>query len=309
VAAWIVLDGQRESFFRRRFAVIGPALLLLFVGLQCAGQLGARARNEVFETARNFYGVISVLERDVDDPAMRALNFYSGRIVHGLQFTDAKKQHEPTAYYGRASGAGQAFDAMRDRKDLRVGVVGLGVGTVAAYAQPGQKFRFYELNEDVLEFAHKYFTYLGDCRGSYDVVLGDGRLSLERETPQDFDLLMLDVFSGDAIPTHILTKEAFEIYAKHLRPDSVIAVNISNRYLDLAPVMAALADHFGYTMREVHSPANPAMGQFPADWVLLARRPELVEPKETKTAEVSGAGPQRKVLWTDDHSNLFEILK
>ncbi|MEX0679237.1 MAG: fused MFS/spermidine synthase [Pirellulales bacterium] len=308
LAAWVVLEGQPQSFFRRRFAVIAPLLLLAFIGLNGAARVRAAARHELFKTARSFYGVISVLERDADDPSRHTFNLYNGRIVHGLQFTDPAKNREPTAYFGRPSGAGQAFAALAGRKDLRVGVVGLGVGTVATYAEPGQSFRFYEINEDVLRFAKKYFTYLDDCRGRYEVVLGDGRLSLEREKPQDFDLLILDVFSGDAVPTHILTKEAFEIYNRHLRPDSVIAVNISNRYLDLSPVIAGLADHFGYRMRQVHSPANPALRQFPADWVLLSPRGPRDVP-ETKTADVSGASPKRKVLWTDDHSNLFEILK
>jgi hypothetical protein len=308
VAARVMFDGRPQSFLRRRFAVLAPALLLAFVGLNWAPQFQAAARHELFQSARNFYGVISVLERDVDDPSRHKFNFYSGRIVHGLQFTDPAKKHEPTAYFGRASGVGQALAEVADRQDLRVGIVGLGVGTLAVYAQPGHTFRFYEINDNVLRFAEEYFSYLGDCRGRPEVVLGDGRLSLEREGPQNFDVLILDAFSGDAVPTHLLTREAFEIYRKHLRPDSVIAVNISNRYLDLAPVVAGLAEHFGYRMRQVRSPADPALGQFPAEWIVLSRR-DAGGAGETRTADEADARPPRKVLWTDDHSNLFEILK
>jgi hypothetical protein len=306
LAARVLFDSQPQSFFRRRFAVLAPVLLVVFIGLNALPQFQAAARHELFTSARNFYGVISVLERDVEDPGQHKFNFYSGRIVHGLQFTDPAKRREPTAYFGRSSGVGQALAEVADRKDLHVGVVGLGVGTLASYAEPGQTFRFYEINDNVLRFAEKYFSYLGDCRGRSDVVLGDGRLSLEREAPQQFDLLVLDAFSGDAVPTHLLTKEAFEIYKKHLRPDALVAVNISNRYLDLAPVVAGLADHFGYSMRQVHSPGNVELGQFPADWIVLSA---LGGVAETKTSDAAGSLPRRKVLWTDDHSNLFDILK
>jgi hypothetical protein len=306
VAARVVLDARRESFLARRFAWIAPVLLFAFLGLTSAPQFQAASRHELFRQARNFYGVISVLERDVDDPPRRTFNFYSGRIVHGVQFADPAKRREPTAYFGRASGVGRAFAALSGRKNLRVGVVGLGIGTLAAYARPAQDFRFYEINDNVLRFADKYFTYLADCPARVEVVLGDGRLSLEREPPQNFDLLVLDAFSGDAVPTHLLTKEAFEIYRRHLRPDSVIAVNVSNRYLDLSPVLAGVADHFGYRLRKVRSEADPALGLFSADWILLAERTRGVP--ETRTADAPPA-ENRKILWTDDFSNLFEILK
>jgi len=272
-------------------------------------QFQAAAQHALFVSARNFYGVISVVERNVDDPARRVFNFYSGRIIHGLQFADAAKRREPTAYFGPSTGVGQTFAAVGNQKDFRVGIVGLGVGTLAAYAQAGQYFRFYELNDDVERFARKYFTYLGDCRGKCDVVLGDGRLSLEREAPQQFDLFVIDVFSGDAVPMHLFTKEAFETYKRHLRPDAVVAVHISNRYLDLSPVIAGLADHFGYSPRRVVSEGDADKGQFPADWIVLTRGPAAGVDQVKTAAGATSPAPDRKILWTDDHSNLFDILK
>jgi hypothetical protein len=304
LAAWVVLDGPQPSFLRRRFAAIASILFVAYVGLNFAPQLQATREHELFTSARNFYGVISVLERDVDDPARHVFNFYSGRIVHGLQFAEPAKKHEPTAYFGRSTGVGQTLAAAGNRKGLRVGVIGLGIGTLATYAQPGQGYRFYEINEDVERFAKKYFSYLADCRGKCDVVLGDGRLSLEREAPQQFDVLVLDAFSGDAVPTHLLTKEAFDIYRKHLRPNATVAVNISNRYLDLSPVVAGLAEHFGYRLRRIQSPGDASLGQFPADWMVLTK-----ESTASPQVQTSAAPPTRTILWTDDHSNLFEILK
>lgn len=308
LAVWVVFESQPQSFIRRRFALIAPTVLATYVGLNCLPQFQAAAGHELFKSARNFYGVISVLERHADRPEEHTFNFYSGRIVHGLQFADPAKRHQPTAYFGRTTGVGQAFAAVGLNERLRVGVVGLGVGTVAAYAEPGQYFRFYELNSDVLDFAQRYFTYLADCSGKYEVVLGDGRLSLERESPQQFDLLVIDVFTGDAVPTHLLTKEAFEIYERHLQPRATVAVNISNRYLDLSGVVAGLAEHFGFAMRRVVSPGDARLGQFPADWIVLSRGDAGV--RQTLTAEIDSPTPSRNpVLWTDDHSNLFEILK
>ncbi len=308
LAAWVLLAGQQQSFFRRRFALIAPSLLLVFAGMSCVPKFHAARQHERFATARNFYGVISVQERDIDDPARHTINFYSGRIAHGLQFVDPLKRNEPTAYYGRAAGVGRLMTALADRRDLRVGVVGLGVGTLAAYAQPGQYFRFYELNADVLKFAREHFSFLSDCRARQETVLGDARLSLEREAPQDFDVLVLDAFSGDAIPAHLLTREAFDIYLRHLRPGAVVAVHISNRYLDLSPVIAALADEFGLALRRVVSAADPATQQFPADWILLLRdRAALAAIAIPPDSEQPASG--KKLLWTDDHSNLFEILK
>jgi hypothetical protein len=248
------------------------------------------------------------LERNADDAARHTFNFYSGRIVHGLQFADPARRNEPTVYYGRDTGAGQAMAGLAQKEDLRVGLIGLGIGTMAAYAKPGQSFRFYELNSEVLRFAEDYFTYLRDCQGRYTVVLGDGRLSLESEEPRHFDLLVLDAFSGDAVPTHLLTKEAFEIYRRHLQPQATVAINISNRYLDLAQVVAGLAEHFGFTMRRVTTQGDAALGQFPADWILLS--PPGAKGDVPLAADGQSASlPQRTLLWTDDHSNLFEILK
>jgi spermidine synthase len=308
LAAWVILDRQPQSFLCRRYAVIAPLLFLVLIAVKELPQLARSAEQELFVSARNFYGVISAVERDAKDPARHVYNFYSGRIVHGVQFVDPQMRHEPTAYFGRTTGVGQTLSKLNKLPDLRVGVVGLGIGTLAAYAQPGQYFRFYELNDDVKTFADKYFSYLRDCRGKCDVVLGDGRLSLEREQPQQFDLLVLDAFSGDAVPTHLLTQEAFEIYRRHLRPGATIAVNISNRYLDLSPVVAGLANRFGYTTSRTLSAADSSKGQFPADWIVLTPA-TAHDVRQVKTAAGSEGAGEREILWTDDHSNLFEILK
>ncbi len=304
--------GSRSTASLRRLYYLAPALVLLFVGFNYLSRVES-GETELNLSSRSFYGVSRVIERESNDPQQHKYLMYSGRIVHGVQFVDPAKHLLPNAYFGPETGCGRAFEFFANRSDLQVGVVGLGAGTMATYANAGQHFRFYEINPDMLRLADKYFSYLKDCRGQVEVKLGDGRLTLERESTSmaepRFDLLVLDAFSGDSVPAHLLTKEAFEIYLKRLKPDGAIAVNISNRYLNLAPVVCGVAREFGLTPLRFSSPGNSAEGKFPAEWLLLTKNPELIA-KYPEAAEVAAeVRPIRNGYWTDDHSNLFEILK
>jgi spermidine synthase len=168
--------------------------------------------------------------------------------------------------------------------------------------------RFYEINPEVIRLAEEHFTFLKDCQGKIEMVLGDARLSLEQEPPQRFDLLVLDAFSGDAVPSHLLTKEAFEIYLRHLVHDGTIAVHITNTYLDLAPVVRALAEEYGFQRARIETPYDEARQLYRADWMLLTRNKDLIAAVEP--ACLPGEWQETKtLLWTDDHSNLYEILK
>ncbi|MBL8482909.1 MAG: fused MFS/spermidine synthase, partial [Rhodocyclaceae bacterium] len=184
---------------------------------------------------RNFYGVLRVSEAGSGSSALRTLSH--GRIIHGQQFMSPERQTRPTTYYGEQSGAGIALQLGRHGDHQRVGLIGLGVGTVLSHMRAGDYYRIYEINPLVIEFARRYFSYLDGARGHFDLVLGDARLTLERDRPQAFDTLIVDAFSGDSVPAHLLTREAFALYASHLAPGGVIAVHVSNKYLDLAPVV------------------------------------------------------------------------
>jgi hypothetical protein len=259
--------------------------------------------------ARNFYGVVYVVELDKEDPERHRFVLMNGQITHGRQFTRPDLRSEPGTYYVAASGVGRAIRFFQDHDDLRVGTIGLGVGTVAVYGRAGQLFRFYEINPQVTEMAEKYFTYLSDLRsrgGEYQIVPGDGRLSLERERPQNYQVLVLDAFSGDAIPTHLLTREAFEIYLTHLAKDGVLAVHISNRFLDLCPVVRKLAEHFDLGVSEII--AGDGTHEYRSEWVLLTRNTAFLaaNPTQLSTAQPKPRGVH---LWTDDYSNLLEVLK
>jgi len=201
----------------------------------------------------------------------------------------------------------------RDRA-LRVGAIGLGVGTIAAYGEPGDYIRFYEINPAVIKIAadeNSYFSYLRDSRAKVDVVPGDARLSMERElangNAQGFDVLVLDAFAGDAIPVHLLTIEAFAIYLRELNADGVIAIHVTNRYLDLQPVIREVALHFGLTAARVHQSGGSLVK--PSDWIILARNNAVLDrPELTSKLQPLDSG-KRVRLWTDDYSNLFQILR
>lgn len=256
--------------------------------------------------ARNFYGTLRVFESGVAPDRMRVLSH--GVTRHGAQFVDPARRREPTSYFGPQSGAGLVLAHFRPDAPRRIGILGLGAGTLAAYARPGDSFRFYEINPLVVELAHREFTFLADAAGRNEMVVADARLALERERGQPkFDVLVADVFSGDAIPVHLLTEEAFLVYRERLSPGGVLAVHISNRGLDLQPVLAAAARTLGYRAVVMDSPSDPARGWSRALWVLMAADPGVLE-----GLPLSGAKPlavDREVPWRDNFSNLVQILK
>ncbi|CAL1241820.1 spermidine synthase [Candidatus Methylocalor cossyra] len=279
--------------------------------------LAGRLANHAYQTAsaktvvsRNFYGVLRVEERSPDDPAQRRRVLRHGAIDHGFQFLAPDRKNLPAAYYGPQSGIGLALDHYRRPAGRRIGVVGLGTGTLLAYGRPGDRFRVYEINPSVVRLAQEYFSYLRDSPAEHTIVVADARLALEREPPQDFDLLILDAFSGDAIPLHLLTAEALSLYLRHLRPGGLLAFNISNRHLDLGPVMAALAERGKLQLRIVHSPPSPdGVTLYATDWALLTGDPAFFAQSGIDATPGRQPPPAGRVLWTDDYSNLFRVLK
>jgi MFS family permease len=293
---------------RRRWGIAGAAGVAVLTLCGLAGiYYYQRDDDAPLAVLRNFYGVVSVYEADKDDPALHHFSLAHGIVVHGRQFVAPEKRRQPVAYYAPRTGVGRALSYFQKQPDMRVGAVGLGVGTIAAYAGAGQSIRFYEINEQVEALAEKYFSFLRDSPGQTKIVLGDARLSLEREATQNFHVLVLDAFSGDAVPAHLLTKEAFAIYLRHLRPDGVIAVNITNRHLNLAPVVTALADAYHLQTVRIFTEPNGKELAYRADWMLLTKNAAFLA--ETKASPPPGARQSAPLLWTDHYSNLFQILE
>lgn len=257
---------------------------------------------------RNFYGVLKVThEGELAQDPFATRTLVNGTITHGLQFLAPDLRRLPTTYYGPQSGVGLAIRGTR-RMTQRVGVIGLGTGTLASYGQPGDNYRFYDINPLVVDVARKEFTYLADCPCKVVVALGDARLSLEREASQQFDVLAVDAFSSDSIPVHLLTREAFRLYFRHLRPGGVLAVHVSNRHLQLEPVVARLAFDLG-KMPFVVDSEDGVNSTYSATWVLLADQAAVFATPAFQGVGTPPTVKQGLRTWTDDYSNLFQILR
>ena len=305
---------KAEIFSRISFAVLVVSVLItgvrafLFIGSDLSGSIRSQ---------RNFYGVVRIRQIGMPGNSNYAYQLIHGNTVHGAQFLGPGERDIPTVYYGPHSGVGLALlNHPRTASGLRIGALGLGVGTIAAYGQPGDLYRFYEINPLVIQLAQGqagYFSYLKDTRAKVEVVPGDARLSLESELaagrPPAYDVLVVDVFSNDAIPVHLLDEQAFALYIQFLQPQGVLAVHITNGYLDLLPVIWGLADHFNLD-RVVIEDSGDGHYTSASTWVLLARDPAvLAVPAIANRARPMLGYSTSLRLWTDEYSNLFQILK
>jgi SAM-dependent methyltransferase len=258
---------------------------------------------------RSFYGGLRVA--DVGDPADPdyARKLLHGTINHGQQYLQPGRRREATTYFGPQSGIGRVLTARAVNGPLRVGIIGLGAGVITSYARPGDYYRIYELDPQVLALARTQFTFLNDCPARVDVVLGDGRLSLEREPSWQFDVLSMDAFSSDSVPVHLLTREAFALYFRHLKPDGVLIVNISNRYLNLAPLVRTAARDFGRAVLVVDDEGDDEHGFFGSEMAVITADRNLFRAPAFQGVEDADPAPPRFRMWTDDYSNLFGLLK
>ncbi len=295
-------------------AVLSSLLLLLSLLLYFYYQT---LSDQTLYASRNFYGVMRVKKIDVGETGQYAYQLVHGATAHGFQYIEPSRRGEPTAYFTEESGIGLAFLNLKNRNSpKRIGILGLGVGVMAAYGQPGDTIRYYEINPDMTRLAEGaggFFSFLRDTPAKVEVVPGDARISLEQEAArgqlQQYDLLVLDTFNSDSIPVHLLTKEAFEIYLKHLQPDGVIALHITNRHLDIKPVVIKLADYFHISSALIQTTINDGR-QYPSTWMLLSYDPDFLN--QEAIASRSSPKPALRAdlrLWTDDYSNIFQILK
>jgi hypothetical protein len=282
-----------------RFAASVATMLL-------AGVLASAAQGQALHVSRTFFGVYRV----TTDPDHRYHTLYHGTTLHGMQAIDQEKAHEPLVYYHRQGPFGQAFAALGDGDaHANIAVVGLGVGTLASYRRPGQQWTFYEIDPEIERIARTdaYFTYLRSCGESCRVVLGDARVSLAHAPEHGYRLLVLDAFSSDAIPIHLMTSEALALYLSRLASGGVLAFHITNRHLILAPVLGRLALEHGLAVRRQRHTADQP-GQFSSEWMLMARHAvdlgSLANDPRWSTPPIAQSTP----LWTDDFSNILSVL-
>jgi hypothetical protein len=313
VTAVVVLMNRKKSPKAHRFNTAQFATVAVLVTLCAALYLCVEFdKNREIHRDRNFYSALQIQK----GPELNSLELRHGQISHGFQSRIRPK--EPTLYYARTSGIGRLFagtDSCPPICSRRTGVIGLGAGTLAAYGRPGDTMRFYELNPQVIAYSegtNPYFTFLRDSSAKIEMVLGDARISLEREFtengPQNFDVLVIDAFSSDAVPAHLLTSEAMDVYLKHLRgPDSVLAFHVSNKVLDLRYVLAALAAQKQLAVVRLNKRDSNDSAER-SDWVMLARNSQALQLSAFEGHIAPMPKPDNRMLWTDDYSNLFRVL-
>jgi len=288
------------------FAVLAAASLLFAFGAN------AWAIREFYDytilATRNFYGVLRVQDWD-GGTSNHHRSLIHGTILHGTQYLEPALERQATTYYTASSGVGRALESMHPSlRPLKIGIIGLGAGTIATYGSKGDVYRFYDINPAVVGIARRDFTFLGKSDATIEIALGDARLNLEREPPQGFDLLAIDAFSSDAIPVHLITAEALAVYRRHMRPGGIIAFHVTNRFLDLIPVVQKLAEAQGLHAVLVADDGSDTLASR-SDWVLVSDSDQALQaPPIEEASEPIDDRPDLR-LWTDDFNNIVQVLK
>ena len=290
------------------------ACITLLVGLAAGLNVGAQwdiLQVDHIAASRNFYGTLRVVQKDELGvmPAQRRL--VHGRIIHGVQLADAGQHGTPTSYYNAESGVATTLKLMHEREAIHVGVVGLGVGTLATYGREDDQYTFFEINPAVVDYANEHFTFLSKTKAQVNTIVADGRLGLESLDEEVLDLLVIDAFSSDSIPAHLLTVEAMEIYQRVVKDDGLIALHLSNNHLNLLPVVVNAADHLRLAVRAFKTPGNPEVAADNALWVIVGEDQNVMQQLRT----MGGGGYTPSVqdakhvpLWTDKYSSLWHVL-
>ena len=309
--ALVLLSSLAVFVARRTRWLVGPAVVATLATAWFGSQYIGFLRDDVVYMHRNFYGTLRVKEQGQGDHQVRRL--LHGVILHGEQPTIGASRLEPGTYYARTSGVGRAIEAKQSQGPVRLGFVGLGVGTLSAYGRAGDVVRFYELDPDVLALAKSQFSYLNSSPATIEFVIGDARLSMEREllsgARQGYDVLAIDAFTSDSIPVHLITSEATALFFQHLKPDGILAYHISNRFLDLKPVLANIAQANNLVVRLVTDLPGDDSTASTTDWVLLARSPAAFDDQRlADVVEEIDPNPHFS-LWTDQFNNLIDVLK
>jgi len=316
----ILKESTGEAVSRSRRTVVAAVSLgglVLLVGL-LARQTSSLLEGTVY-VARNFFGVLRVQAVKSDTGAIRALELYDGAVLHGIQFLIPRLRSVPTTYYSELTGVGQVLRTYATTTGRRIGVVGLGAGVLAAYGRAGDVMRFYEINPNVVDVALNTFSFLKNSPARIETIIGDARLKLEQEPDQRFDILVLDAFSSDSIPVHLLTTEALVVYERHLAPGGVLLVHVSNLHLDLSALLHRQAAARKLPAIEFDNRARLDRATTPGRWVVLTHNQAFVDRLVAGMAPLIDSGDMQVFRrkpedfaqlqpWSDDYSNLFQIL-
>lgn len=315
--AWLAERAVAISF-RHPLFWIAPLLgAYILASPVIALRLPELKQDKVIEQLRNFYGILAVVEKDSPTGEIRTM--VHGRINHGSQYTDPNKKRQTVTYYAPGSSVDTIFRLLRSEQEptepanLKVGIVGTGAGSIAAFGERGDTFRFYEINPQVIDLAYRYFSFLTDTPAKVDVILGDGRIMLERELDKSgrhgFDLLAIDAFSGDAIPMHLITLESFRLYLHHLAEDGLLLYHVTNRFVDLVPVVEGLAAELGYQTVRLEASSDSSVGRYRSIWMVVTRNQQRLSVLKKQPIHAPIIDPAPPLVFTDDYSSLLKVLK
>jgi len=307
----LVVHKNEEQVTKSSYLLNGASIISLVILLFFFNHLNTLFANNTVASSRNFYGILSIKEVEVNGNIERRL--IDGTTSHGTQSQNAAFEHIPMSYYRADTGVALALEHLFPMMNVNVGLIGLGAGTLAAYSRPGDVYTFYELNPNVEAMAWRYFSYLEESKGDINIILGDGRVSLNKELiagkPNDYQVLVLDAFSGDSVPAHLLTKEALELYFQHLDEEGILAIHVSNSHLDLTSLTRGLADSLEKSALYFETAAN-ADEVNETQWVLITNNASFLN--NAKVKNLTSAWPNtvdKNIVWTDDYSNLLSVLK
>ena len=302
-AAMALMVNWQQNWSQRMLWSVGTVLSVWLVWV-----LHLVYYQQTLVSTRNFYGSLRVKQTE-SSPGVPLRTLVNGTIQHGTQLLTPAMKKTPTSYYAEDSGVGLALRLCCKGRSRNIGVIGLGVGTLAAYGQKCDRLRFYEINPSVQPIAQHLFTYLRDSQAQISIADGDARSSLANEQPQHFDVLVVDAFSGDAIPLHLLTREAIEVYQRHLAPGGILAFHVSNQHVDLEPQLGLLAKAAGMQAKTVQSLPDSRRGEFNATWVLLTKNSAFFSlPEAAHNVRETEHRPDVR-LWTDDYSSLLPVIR
>ena len=313
VAVISLLLAQRRPSWDWRRAGVSVAFGAFLLGFGTSLYAGLAGERDVVERLRNFYGVVKVLRTDMDDPEMASLTMLQAGVEQGSQFLAPSKRRLPACSFDADSGIGRALAGHAKRRinpdaPLRIGIIGLGAGMIASHGKQGDVLRYYELNPAVADLANRHFTFTKDTPAKVEVALGDGRILLDREPGQKFDVLVIDAFRGASPPMHLMTKEAFEIYTRHIEPDGIISVNFELDTFEMAPLHRGLAAAFGLTVGWFETKVTDDC-EDGVSWALYTRDQSFwTQPRVKEALSPWRDDGNSQLLWTDQSSNLMSIL-
>lgn len=305
VVAFVVISKHAAANYKKWMWMVAALLVLAVATIRISDHMDELSDARLL--VRDFYGSQGVYDVGTGTDARRVL--MHGQIIHGKQYLTPAKAGLPLTYYSYGSGVGRTLLSKSKDGPMRVGLVGLGAGTLATYGRTGDVYRIYEIDPLVVEIAHKQFSYLSNSAAQTDILLGDARLTLNNQQSQQFDVLVIDAFSGDSVPVHLLTKEAFAIYFRHLKSNGVLALHVTNRFLDLPPVVKEVGESFGKTVRIVTTEGDRSQEIYRCSWTLVSGDPQFFTRDELKDVVQAITAKPGLRLWTDDYSSVFSVLK